>query len=325
MGDGTGMDCILAIDAGGSKCDAVLAGAEGGILGWSRATQPGVSGRGWEIVSTAVEDAVGDTRADVLYVVSYGVSGGILEALQTHAGQCRPIGSTESDAAFAHAGVAEGVVLLAGTGAFAHGRTRDGRTRHFDGTGPILGDFGGAYHIGLMALNAVVRSDWHSRHSTELRARVLERFGVQTPPELFRLGLFVRDRSLVASLARFVIEEARSGDSVACEVIRRAAETLSETFCDLVDNLGIADDDYTVVGTGGVIRSSDLYWETLWRRIAAASPRFRACRLREPPVLSLLIHALWQIAPDTCGPAVERLRQEAEPYLRQPGSGGAAP
>jgi N-acetylglucosamine kinase-like BadF-type ATPase len=201
-------------------------------------------------------------------------------------------------------------VLLAGTGAFAHATLEDGRSSHLDGSGPLLGDFGGGYHVGRMALNATVRSDWHPRHRTSLRERVLRRFEVPTPQALFGLNLFAQDRSVVASLANLVSQEAEAGDAVSRAILVRAAETLAETFRDLVSVLGMAEEQQTVVGTGSLIRCSDVYWQALARQIAMIAPRFVACRLLQPPVVGLAILALWQAlgagAPSAA--AVERLK-----------------
>jgi N-acetylglucosamine kinase-like BadF-type ATPase len=221
----------------------------------------------------------------------------------------------EPSTALAQAGLRYGAVLLAGTGAFAHATLEDGRTGHLDGSGPLLGDFGGGYHVGRMALNATVRSDWHPRHRTSLRDRILRRFDVPTPQALFGLNLFARDRSVVASLAHLVNQEAEAGDAVSRGILVRAAETLAETFRDLVSVLGLAAEQGTVVGTGSLVRCSDTYWEALARQTGLIAPRFTACRLRQPPVAGLAILALWQALGD--GPpsaaAVERIKRTAIP------------
>ncbi|MBN2452492.1 MAG: hypothetical protein JXR77_19050 [Lentisphaeria bacterium] len=306
------MEGILAIDAGGSKCDALLADLAGNVLGNGTCCRPGLSGRDERCLVEAGRAALRVTCFDRLVTAGPGrpLPAALRDAFQAATIEIVPC--DEVTPALSHAGVTHGVVLLAGTGAFAHARTRDGRTRHLDGTGPILGDFGGGYHIGTMALHAIVRSGWHPRHATSLRDRVLQRFGVSSPAALFGLGLFARDRSVVASIAQTVREEADRGDAIAIRILEYAAEAMAETFRDLTDVLGIAADTYTVVGTGGIIRRSEAYWTHLRDRIAAIAPDFTCCRLPQPPVVSCAIHALKQVLGSAASEAVARLVAQVE-------------
>jgi len=304
------MDYILALDAGGTKCDALLIDVSGHVIGQGMDSTPGVGGRDARAVQSAAAAALARHEFDILHVIALGQYLPLNIFATTKASYYNIIVCTESSAAFAHAGVALGVVLLAGTGAFAHAFTRDGRHRHLDGTGPILGDFGGGYHVGTMALNAIVRSKWHPRHQTSLRDRILEHFRVPCPEALFGLQLFARDRSIVASLARIVSEEAAAGDRVAVDILRRAAQTLGETFRDLVTGLGIDEEEYPVIGTGSLIRRSDIYWDELWYAVRRAAPRFQACRLKEPSVIGLAIQTLRQVLGERAEPAIAALLRE---------------
>ena len=185
------MEHILAIDAGGSKCDALLIDMSGAVLGTGHSHHPGISGRHSRSIEESALAALTRREFGVLHVSAH--SRGLPTALfgRVSAERIEVMPCNEIEPAFAHAGVENGVVLLAGTGAFAHGRTADGRRRHLDGCGPLLGDFGGAYHIGMMALHAMVRSDWHPRHHTRLRQILLDRFGVTSSYALFNLLFFI--------------------------------------------------------------------------------------------------------------------------------------
>jgi N-acetylglucosamine kinase-like BadF-type ATPase len=306
-------DGILAVDAGGSKCEAVLADLHGNLLGYGNSRQPGLSGRDRRSIDAAIAQAL--TRADfaTLYVV------GVWAALELPAvngarpGRVVAVPSSEPGTALVQAGLQYGCVLLAGTGAFAHAALEDGRSAHLDGSGPLLGDFGGGYHVGRMALNATVRSDWHPRHRTSLRERILGRFSVPTPQALFSLNLFAQDRSVVAALAQLVSQEAEAGDEVSKAILVRAAETLAETFRDLVSVLGIAARSHVVVGTGSLIRCSDIYWQALQRQIGAIAPCFTPCRLTQPPVAGLAAIGLRHALGEAAEAALDRLRHTPIP------------
>jgi len=306
-------DGILAVDAGGSKCDAILTDLEGALLGYGNCRQPGISGRDRRAIEAAIRQALVTADFETLYVVGVWGTPALAAADGTHPGRLELVPSSEPGTALVQAGLRHGCVLLAGTGAFVHARLADGRTCHLDGSGPLLGDFGGGYHVGRMALNATVRSDWHPRHRTSLRERILTRFGVPTPQALFGLNLFAQDRSVVASLAYVVNEEAEAGDAVSKGILVRAAETLAETFRDVVSVLDIADNELTVVGTGSLIRCSNLYWQTLNRQVALIAPRMATCRLEQPPVVGLAATGLMHVLGEKAGPAIERLKHTAVP------------
>lgn len=312
-------DGILAVDAGGSKCEAILLDTDGTLLGYGYFREPGLSGRAQRAIEAAVREAFTTGDFGTLYVAGIGRLVSVPAADGRAPDRTVVVPASEPATALAQVGLRTGAVLLAGTGAFAHATWPDGRTAHLDGSGPLLGDFGGGYHVGRMALNATVRSDWHPRHRTSLRERVLQRFGVSTPQALFGLNLFAQDRSVVASLAQVVNEEAEAGDEVSRAILVRAAETLAETFRDLVSVLGIAEDPGTVAGTGSLIRCSAIYWQALARQIAEIAPRFRAIRLTQPPVAGLAILALWQALGEgaASAAAIERVRQLVVPPTKK--------
>lgn len=312
-------DGILAVDSGGSKCEVVLLDTAGELLGYGYCREPGVSGRDPRAVEAAVRKAFTTGDFGTLYLAGVGRAILVPAADSRAPDRTENVPAGEPGTALAQAGLRYGAVLLAGTGAFAHATLADGRTGHLDGSGPLLGDFGGGYHVGRMALNATVRSDWHPRHRTSLRDRILRRFGVASPQALFGLNLFAQDRSVVASLAQLVNREAEAGDAVSRGILVRAAETLAETFRDLVSVLGMAAEEHTVAGTGSLIRCSDLYWQTLQRQIALIAPRFHACRLQQPPVAGLAVLALWQaLGPGPASAtAVERVKHTVLPPHRE--------
>ena len=313
------MQAILALDMGGSKSDAVLLDMNGTILGWGHSSRPGHSGRDLHAAKKAVHEAVEQHNGfDALHLVANGsvLPLDVFRYIKT--GRFEVSYCMEAEAAYAHAGVDHGVVLLSGTGAFAHGEDpTTGRHAHLDGTGPILGDFGGGYHIGMMAVHAIVRSTWHPRHETRLSKRLLDRFGVRHPLGLIRLQLFSQDRSLIASIAKDVTEEADAGDPVAKEITRLAATSLSETFRDLVTGMEMVGKAYTVVGTGGIIRRCNLYWDTLCERVAQIDNSCVMHRLLEPAVVGLAIHGLSRLPDLDRSAAIGRLKTQTAAYRDQ--------
>lgn len=203
----------------------------------------------------------------------------------------------EQDAAFALAGESCGIVVLAGTGAFVHGQTADGRQAQLDALGPLLGDHGSAYHIGRMALRAVGRADWHPRHSTTLVDPVYAACdalgdGPVNVWNLVHFSLNNPDRAEIAALARIVDAHANAGDEVAVGILKEAASSIAETLFDVIDRLGIADEGYPMIGTGSVAVHSRIYWEHLCGRALEFAPGLKPVIIRKPAVLGVALAAL---------------------------------
>jgi N-acetylglucosamine kinase len=187
-------------------------------------------------------------------------------------------------------------VVLAGTGSFVHGLTRDGRTIHLDSLGPLIGDYGSGYHIGYMALRAAARSKWRPGYSTSLSDILRTACGADiydyTGAGLIPFAGRNPDRAEIAAFARIVNEEANSGDGIAIGIMKEAAEAISETTRDVVDSLGIAEDRYSMIGIGGVAANSAIYWDHLSTLVKEFAPNLEPIQLRLPAVIGVALAIL---------------------------------
>jgi hypothetical protein len=203
----------------------------------------------------------------------------------------------EPQSALAAAGLKHGLVALAGTGAFGH-LNCPSALKHADSMGPLLGDFGGAYQIGREGLRAAMRSRMCPLRTTSLHEAVVRTMGFSpTDPELYgRLiheGVRIYpDRTAVAAYASVVDEQARLGDAVALRILLGAADDLAETLEALVRSAGVENEALTLVGVGGVIQHSDLYWDHLCTKVAGFLPRRRPLRINFPQAAGLALAGL---------------------------------
>jgi N-acetylmuramic acid 6-phosphate etherase len=120
-----------------------------------------------------------------------------------------------------------GLVLIAGTGSIALGRTSDGGSGRAGGWGYLLGDEGSAYALALAGLHAVARAADGRGPATILTERFLERFRLSRPQELIPAvygGGW--DRAALASLAPLVVQAA-DADPVAADITEHGARQLS--------------------------------------------------------------------------------------------------
>ncbi len=119
------------------------------------------------------------------------------------------------------------------------------------------------------------------------------------------------DRAIIAHLARLVDAEARSGDGIARRIMETAASELSQSVFDACDSLGMLDQNYCLVGTGGVIERSDIYWEHLCRCGRDFAPNMRTVRTDLPHVVGTVLFVLGKLSIGDACAAKERLLDRA--------------
>ena len=278
---------MLAIDPGGTKCDALLVAADGTLLEHCRLRDWATGGRHPQIVCRAIQKVL--ARHDPAPVRIVGISRRVARKFlpQPWRKLATALTGSEPLSALAAAGYSYGMVVIAGTGARVAVRTRAGREASVDALGPVLGDGGSGYYIGREALRAVSRAIQLRSPSTRFRRRILKACGCRDLGDLILFSLEPRDRSLIASLAKIVDEEARAGDRLACRLLRDGATMLVSTVRDLVANLRIAGDEFPVVGAGSVAVHSDIYWRELCRQVRVILPRCKPIRVPLPPVAGM--------------------------------------
>jgi len=305
------MRCVLAIDSGGTKCEAILVRDDGIVLnrGHCDFADPesgrgrGGSGRSADSVKRAVSQALGGIVCEELHVTNLVRLAPAFLALEFQKNGSPPAIQRhwvrEYAPALALVGASVGVVTLAGTGAFVYGKTRDGRELFLDGLGPNLGDYGGGYQIGHLAVRAAAKSGWHPRHRTSLAAPIYRACGVKEGDEsgasLVPFMHGERDRAEVAAFAGLVNAEAEKGDRVAKAILEEAAAAIAETLRDLVDRLGIAQEEYVMVGIGGVARGSRVYWQHLCALAKGFAPGLKPVLAPMPQVVGVALITLQEL------------------------------
>lgn len=311
------MQVLLAVDAGGTKCEALAFSAAGDLLGWGlcRADDPaagtswGGRGRSKQSALTAIRRALGELHPPALTVSGLGRWDVPELVSQFTAGDVEAIPVAEWDAPLALANVDWGIVVLAGTGAFVHGRLPDGTHLHLDSLGPFLGDYGSGSMIGNLAMRAVARHHWAPRHQTTLTRDVAEVLGIDVLKDgVGKLVGFAHerhDRAVVAMLAERVDRAAEAGDAVARGILEDAAAQQAEVVRDVVGELGLGQEPTPFVAAGSVATKSRLYWQALCARAREFAPHITPVVPAGPQVLGTALRALRRVGEPG---ADERLR-----------------
>ncbi len=194
-----------------------------------------------------------------------------------------------------------GVVVVAGGGSAAWGRTADGRTALAGGHGYLLDDEGSGYELGRRAIIAAIKAVDGRRPTTTLLDVVLAHFGatdiraVRTMVYTGRAG-----RQEIAALTPAIVRTARAGDPTAKQILRDGAVALADMAAAVISRLRFP--DAPVYPTGGVFGAGALVRQPFRAALRRRCPRAVVRRPRLSPLGGALILGL-----DAAGAQTSRL------------------
>ncbi len=152
-----------------------------------------------------------------------------------------------------------GVAAMAGTGSVVIAINEAGTRVRTGGWGPLLGDAGGGWRIGLAAVAMMLRRWDAGQEPSELDRSVLSELGLSSPgeaPPAIAGGCI--DRLAVVRLASMV--GARAADiGDAAQILEQAASALAEDVAAAMSRLEWRDLPVTVVPVGNVFRAGSAY------------------------------------------------------------------
>lgn len=155
------------------------------------------------------------------------------------------------DAVAAHAGALAGrpgTVVSAGTGTVVLSVTSDGSWARRDGWGPVVGDRGSAYEVGVHGLRAAAAAHDGTGPQTSLEDSIFTALGGADLAALQRLYRATDHVALVAGLAPIVAAQAESGDIVARAICEQAGVDLAATAVAAARAVGLVDGPVSSAG-----------------------------------------------------------------------------
>lgn len=234
------MSLYLAVDAGGTNTTYLLAD-EHRELGRTKGSTIKRMRVSAEEASRNLRDALSDLERESGVKVAgvdyacIGTAGEtvplVVEWIRDELGAAMPkaklliLGDVEIalDAAFPGG---RGVLLLAGTGSNACGRTVDGRMARAGGWGPVIGDQGSGYWIGREALRQAFLAMDNDQPTLLLQA-IQSVWGVHSIGEMVAYAHTVPAPDF-SRLSRIVVNCADEGDAVAAKILHTAGEDLAQ-------------------------------------------------------------------------------------------------
>ncbi|MFD3942325.1 N-acetylglucosamine kinase [Streptomyces sp. NPDC058579] len=313
---------LLAIDAGNSKTDVAVVGADGSVLGAARGGgfQPPVVGV--EEAVDALAEIVGRAAAEAGLPLEFAHVSACLanadlpveEAELTAALEARgwtPSVRVYNDTfAILRAGLDEprGVAVVCGAGINCVGMLPDGRTARFPAIGKISGDWGGGSGLAEEALWFAARAEDGRGEPTALVRTLPAHFGLPTMYaliEALHLGSIPYERR--HELTPVLFRTSAEGDPVARSLVHRLADEVAALSTVALGRLDLLDEEAPVMLGGSVLAARHPELDgRIAELLAAKAPKAVIGVVTSPPVLGAALLALDAVA---AGPeAAARLR-----------------
>lgn len=326
---------LLGVDGGGTTTHVLVAGSDGSVLGAavgaaSNWENVGIVGAG-EALRASVLEALGEAHAPASDVEAavFGLAGldwdDDRRRLSVVPDSLRFGGPSDvvNDAFVAlRAGSTRpfGVVVVGGTGSVAAGRNAAGETFRTFGLGRTFGDAGGGAEISEDAVRSVSEAWLGKGPPTALAETICRTAGVDDVPRL--LEELSRGRIDPAGFLPEVVRAADAGDAVACSLLDRAGRELAGSAAAVIRRLGMEDDTFEIVLSGGVVRSSHLVRERLIAELAPVAPSASTVLLSTMPVVGSVLLAIelagTEPSPEVHARLAEAAMQRFHPAVTEP-------
>jgi glucosamine kinase len=278
---------VIGIDGGGSKTHAILADDAGATVseafGPGSAIIPGNADASADVIAGVVREALDTANMSHVTprVLCVGVAGAGRDTERQALWQAL-VGRDLASDVVVHSdfgialddafGDGPGVLLIAGTGSVAFGRSPGGTTARCGGWGPVFGDEGSGAWIGRRALSIVTAAADGRESATALTGAVLTAAELNEVSELIPWAASAKPAK-IATLAPVVFAVAESGDLRANALISLAVEELMLHVRSLAQQLfGDERAAVQVALAGGLMRQRSALHKRLEHRLRAAVP-----------------------------------------------------
>ena len=285
----------LAADGGGTKLQTILYDENLRVVRTRRVAGVNTLFKPVSDVRANVETMMGDLLRDLDGTVvaadlcMMGAKDIVAEALQRLNKNCEIRSHSEPAVGLAACLKTEGAVALSGTGSDAFFIKRGERFSAVGGWGPLLGDEGSGYDIGLNAIKAAIYSYDGRKEKSMLYDLVMEYWNLE---DLWGIVTHLAGnpdaRHEVASAAKLCAKAAHAGDKTALRIYERAALDLSLQARTIIERHR-HEWDGTVVIMGGAWKGHPCMFDVFRREIELIYPEARICLPVFEPVVGCAI------------------------------------
>ena len=167
-------------------------------------------------------------------------------------------------------GSGPGVIVNAGTGSFAYGRDKAGRTERVGGWGFAISDEGSGQWIGRTAITAIYRAH-DEGEQTMLLPEILKFWKLSSLNDLVRAANASPPPDF-SSLFPIILSVADAGDAIARSVLTQAGAELARLVKLVIRRLFAEEASVPVAMTGGVLRQSALVRQVFYNSLRSEYP-----------------------------------------------------
>ncbi|MEU1483563.1 BadF/BadG/BcrA/BcrD ATPase family protein [Streptomyces sp. NPDC005752] len=298
---------VLAIDAGNSKTDVAVIGADGTVLGAARGGgfQPPVVGvdvavDGLGTAVLAAFDRAGVTGVEHVSACLANADLPVEEDELAEALRARDWGRTvdvrNDTFAILRAGVDEprGVAVVCGAGINCVGMRPDGTTARFPAIGRMSGDWGGGSGLAEEAMWFAARAEDGRGEPTELARTLPGHFGlgsVYALIEALHLGHIPFGRR--HELTPVLFSTCAAGDRIARDLVERQADEVVAMVSVALTRLGLLEEEVPVLLGGSVLAARHpALDDRIAGLLAVRAPKAVIRVVSAPPVLGAALLGL---------------------------------
>ena len=284
----------LAADGGGSKVQAVLYDEDFNIIKTGKMTGTTTLFKPAETVKAEIDEMLDGLLDGVKKIESADLcilgAGEIFEKAVSERCEVSSFNRCHEP----HMGIASafyetGVLALSGTGSDAF-IIKNGKAISFvGGWGPLFGDEGSGYEIGLHSIKALMYEYDGRRPPTMMSKMILEKFGVENPWEIvFKMNRNPNARQEIASVTKITSKAANMGDKVALDIYRHAAHELSLQVIAAIHR-SKEDIDGPIVAMGGAWKGCTYMFEAFSHEVHGVFPDMEIIRAKHDPVVGCVV------------------------------------
>jgi N-acetylglucosamine kinase-like BadF-type ATPase len=295
---------FIGIDGGGSSTECRLATRDATEIGTGYGGGSNIYATGIEAATRAIREAIleagirTDDEIPCLYMGMSGALPGMDNQVFVNIGrevvpQAKKV-IVSNDALSALAGALDlrpGICVNAGTGSMGIGKNELGKIAYASGWGPLAGDEGSGYWIGLNGLRAALRAFDQRGPRTKLLETIFSGLGADNPIQALQAVYSNQNqRKIVADLCPLVVQCAEQGDSQAVNLIQDAGLELALIARAVALQLDLFNQSVEVAPVGNALLRNRLLIQAFERSLKEQMPEaLMVASHHNPAVGSLLL------------------------------------
>lgn len=309
----------IGIDGGGTKTTAVIGDESGHLLAVAKGSSGNLTAISTEQLYTLINELIDQlllktgaafTDIEIIFAAMAGADRQADQQKIYDAFKQSPVLEKLKIKSDIHAALAagtwgsEGTLLIAGTGAIIFGYEQQ-KTFRVGGWGYLLGDEGSGYHLGKLAIRAVLKAHDVKVPLKPFQEKILTHFNVLSPDQLItKIYGSLNPVTAISSVSRIVLDEFEE-DLLAQSIVSAVQEALMELIGSAYSRI---DRTMPVVLHGGLF-SNNTFYEEFTVRFSSRFPDLIALKPSISGTVGAYLLALHESKVEVSDPVKQTIQQ----------------